>query len=152
MKSIFYTSSIFILVFISFKTEAQVLGVSECFSENDAFIGLDRKGWTSQIDDLSESYQIDFQIPEEPPFDCYEIEYVDISIDLSVDQNDISADCFLGYWTHVLDCVDHDRLWKALRSRNVQRPYIDLLRRLHDDQSTTVKTDKQSKLSMHNAE
>lgn len=88
--------------------EAQILGYSECFSEGEAFIGLDRKGWTSDVNEVSESYQFDFMLPEEPPFDCYELEYVDISISLSVNENNIIPECFLGFWTHVLECIDHD--------------------------------------------
>jgi len=88
--------------------EAQILGYSECFDQGDAFIGLDRKGWTNDVDEVSESYQFDFMLPEEPPFDCYELEYIDISISLSVNENNINPECFIGYWTHVMECIDHD--------------------------------------------
>lgn len=94
---------------ISSQLFSQILGYSECLNDSDAFIGLDRKGWTSNVDEVSESYQIDFPIPTESPFPCSELDRIEVSVDFSTDDNNIDPPgCFLGFWTHVLDCDSND--------------------------------------------
>jgi len=99
--------SIINLCFI-FQLSAQILGFSECLDENDAFIGLDRKGWTSQESRLSESYQLDFEIPDPSPLECHEISFINISISFSEELNNIPPNCFGGFWTHAILCDSHD--------------------------------------------
>ena len=47
--------------------------------------------------------------------------------------------CFIDY-TIVFDCVDHDKLWKALRQMGIPDDFICLLRNLYEDQEATVRT------------
>ena len=100
--------SLLVLLSVCKLANCQILGFSDCQNEGDAIIGLDRKGWTTQVSNVSESFQFDFEIPDPPPFDCYEIESIDVTIDLDIQDNMIDSDCFLGFWTHALACDDHD--------------------------------------------
>ena len=47
--------------------------------------------------------------------------------------------CFIDY-AIVFDCVDHDKLWKALRQMGIPDDFICLLRNLYEDQEATVRT------------
>ena len=47
--------------------------------------------------------------------------------------------CFIDY-TKGFDCVDHDKLWKALREMGIPDHLICLLRNLYAGQEATVKT------------
>ena len=47
--------------------------------------------------------------------------------------------CFIDY-TKAFDCVDHDKLWKALREMGIPDHYTCLLRNLYAGQETTVRT------------
>ena len=87
---------------------AQTLGFSECLDENDAFIGLDRKGWTSQVSNLSESFQFDFEIPDPSPLDCHKVSFINVSISFDETTNNIPPNCIAGFWTHALACDSND--------------------------------------------
>ena len=111
MKNTPELSLLFLLFFIIFgsKLNSQIIGFSECLDQNDAFIGLDRKGWTSNIDDVSESYQFDFQMPDPGPFDCHKISYISVSVSVDVNFNNIMpTDCYIGFWSHSLYCDSND--------------------------------------------
>ena len=47
--------------------------------------------------------------------------------------------CFINY-TKAFDCVDHDKLWKALREMGIQDHPTCLLRNLYADQKAKVRT------------
>ena len=47
--------------------------------------------------------------------------------------------CFIDY-TIVFDCVDHDKLWKALRQMGLPDHLTCLLRNLYAGQTATVRT------------
>ena len=70
-------------------------------------IALDRKAWSNNVDDVSESYQFNFEIPSVPPFECVKIDRVEFSVSASIDF-DNSGGCFSEFWTHVLNCSIHD--------------------------------------------
>ncbi|NNE13854.1 MAG: hypothetical protein HKN51_02680 [Saprospiraceae bacterium] len=90
---------------------AQIEGYSECLDDGDAFIGLDRKGWTTQVDDLSESYQFDFEIPDQPPLECHGVAYIEVDILFDNTLFNIDPACFLGFWTHAfIGCDNNDPL------------------------------------------
>ncbi|NNE26662.1 MAG: T9SS type B sorting domain-containing protein [Saprospiraceae bacterium] len=78
-----------------------------CQNEGDAIIGLDRKAWTSDIDDVSESYQLDFMIPENMPFSCTVLDRVEVTINGYSATNNIDPTCYLWLYTHALICDDH---------------------------------------------
>ncbi len=73
-----------------------------CLDEGDAFVGLDRKAWTGNVADVSESYQLDFQIPDVPPYECVVIDRVEFTIN-GYSSSDMSG-CVSINWTHVLNC------------------------------------------------
>lgn len=102
--------AIFLAFFIlSFNYLSGQLGpYVECLDEGDAFVGLDRKGWTNDISNASESYQLNFQIPENSPFDCALIDRVVFTINGFSDDASGSGGCFIQNWSHVLDCHDND--------------------------------------------
>ena len=79
----------------------------DCASESDAFIGLDRKAWTGDINAISESYQVNVDIPEVPNLTCAYLDYIEVSINGFTENNNIPPQCFLSYWTHALDCTDN---------------------------------------------
>ena len=99
--------SIINLGFIS-EISAQTLGFSACLDENDAFVGLDRKGWTSQTSKLSESFQFDFEIPDPSPLDCHKVSFINVSISFDETTNNIPPNCIGGFWTHALACDSND--------------------------------------------
>ncbi|MBT8229516.1 MAG: hypothetical protein KJO50_04600, partial [Bacteroidia bacterium] len=78
-----------------------------CKDESEAFIGLDRKAWTTDINDVSESYQINFDIPESQNFSCSILERIEVSINGYTDNNNIPSNCFLWLYTHALNCGDN---------------------------------------------
>jgi len=47
--------------------------------------------------------------------------------------------CFIDYMK-AFDCIDHDKLWKALREMGIPDPLTCLLRNLYAGQEATVKT------------
>ena len=47
--------------------------------------------------------------------------------------------CFIDY-TKAFDCVDHDKLWKALREMGIPDHLICLLRNQYVGQEATVRT------------
>ena len=47
--------------------------------------------------------------------------------------------CFIDY-TKAFDCVDHNKLWKALKEMGIPNHLTCLLRNLHVDQEATVRT------------
>ena len=47
--------------------------------------------------------------------------------------------CFIGY-AKVLDCVDHNKLWKILKETGIPDHQTCLLRNLYADQEATVRT------------
>ena len=47
--------------------------------------------------------------------------------------------CFIDY-AEAFYCVDHDKLWKALRQMGIPDDFICLLRNLYEDQEATVRT------------
>ena len=47
--------------------------------------------------------------------------------------------CFINY-TKAFDCIDHDKLWKALREMGISDHLTCLLRNLHEGQETTDRT------------
>ena len=47
--------------------------------------------------------------------------------------------CFIDY-TKAFDCVDHDKLWKALREMGIPDHLICLLRNLYVSQEATVRS------------
>ena len=47
--------------------------------------------------------------------------------------------CFIDY-AKAFDCVDHDKLWKALREMGIPDHLTCLLRYLYTGQETTVRT------------
>ena len=47
--------------------------------------------------------------------------------------------CFIVY-TKAFDCVDHDKLWKALREMGIPDRRTCLLRNLYTGQEATVRT------------
>ena len=78
-----------------------------CKDESEAFIGLDRKAWTSDINAVSESYQINFDIPDNQAFSCALLEWIEVSINGFSATNNIPPACFLWLWTHALNCSDN---------------------------------------------
>ena len=46
--------------------------------------------------------------------------------------------CFIDY-VKVFDCVDHDKLWKALRQMGISDHFTCLLRNLYVSQESTVR-------------
>jgi|GEM_PF-736011 len=102
----------FSMINIAFISEiySQTLGFSECLDDNDAFVGLDRKGWTSQLDNLSESYQFDFELPDPSPLDCHKISFINVSIAFDEATNNLPPSCIGGFWTHALACESNDPL------------------------------------------
>ncbi len=81
-----------------------------CVNQDDAFIGLDRKSWTTDMSVLSESYQNDVMIPLDPPngLECVTLTGAIVEISNHSENNNIDAafpGCYLSLWTHVLeDC------------------------------------------------
>ena len=47
--------------------------------------------------------------------------------------------CFIDY-TKAFDCIDHDKLWSALRELGVPAHMVQLIRSLYADQEATVRT------------
>ena len=47
--------------------------------------------------------------------------------------------CFINY-TKALDCVDHDKGWKALKETGIPKHLTCLLRNLYAGQEATVRT------------
>ena len=47
--------------------------------------------------------------------------------------------CFIDY-TKTFDCVDHNKLWKALREMVIPDQLSSLLRNLYEGQEATVRT------------
>ena len=47
--------------------------------------------------------------------------------------------CFISY-TKAFDCVDHDKLWKALREMEIPDDFICLLRNLYVGQEAIIRT------------
>ena len=47
--------------------------------------------------------------------------------------------CFIDY-TKAFDCVDHNKLWKALKEMGIPDHLTCLLRNLYADQEATVRT------------
>ena len=47
--------------------------------------------------------------------------------------------CFINY-TKTFDCVDHDKLWKALRKKGIPDHLTYLLRNLYAGQEVTLRT------------
>ena len=78
-----------------------------CQNASDAIIGLDRKAWTTNIDDVSESYQLDFMIPENMPFSCTVLDRVEVTINGFSATNNVDPTCYLWLYTHALICDDH---------------------------------------------
>jgi len=96
-----------IIAFVTIITSdicSQLPPITICQDDNDAIVGLDRKAWTSNVDDVSESYQLDFIIPDNPPYECVSIDRVTFTINGFMDDNNIPPDCFSSNWTHVLNC------------------------------------------------
>ena len=80
----------------------------ECMDEGDAFVGLDRKGWTSDINRISESYQLNFQIPQNSPYECALIDRVVFTVNGFSGDLSNSRGCIDLNFTHVLDCHSND--------------------------------------------
>lgn len=78
-----------------------------CKNESEAFIGLDRKEWTNDMSIISESYQINFDIPESQNFSCSVLERIEVSINGFSATNNVPSECYLWLWTHALDCDDN---------------------------------------------
>jgi len=80
--------------------------------EGQAFVGIDRKDWTPNIDEVSESYMLDFNIPDAPPIECLKIESVTFSVNnFNVDFNNIMPpECFLFYFINILECDSNSPL------------------------------------------
>ena len=61
------------------------------------------------------------------------------SIENAWEFQQISYLCFIDY-TKAFDCIDHDKLWKALREMGIPDHLTCLLRNLYAGQEATVKT------------
>ena len=61
------------------------------------------------------------------------------SIENAREFQQISYLCFIDY-TKAFDCIDHDKLWKALREMGIPDHLTCLLRNLYAGQDATVKT------------
>ena len=57
----------------------------------------------------------------------------------------------INLWTAAVDfqkafdSVSHDKLWYTLARQDIPQPYIQLIRKLYEDQTGTVKTDRVSR-------
>lgn len=76
--------------------------------QDEAFVGLDRKAWTSDVSETSESYQITFDIPENQQGACSVLDNIEVSINGFNATNNIPNPCYLFLWTHALNCADND--------------------------------------------
>ncbi|MDA8693129.1 gliding motility-associated C-terminal domain-containing protein [Saprospiraceae bacterium] len=94
-------------LFIVVPSYGQLPPFEDSQNESDAFVGLDRKAWTPNINNVSESYQFNFEIPADPPYECVKIDRVEFTVTADIDFNN-SGGCFSGFYTHVLDCDIHD--------------------------------------------
>jgi len=88
-------------------TYSQISPYEICLDEGSAFIGLDRKNWTSDLSQLSESYQLDFQVPDPNPDDCIRISSIDFNVVDFSGSDSTPPGCFLSNFTNLVLCNDH---------------------------------------------
>jgi len=87
-------------------TYSQISPYEICMDDGLATVALDRKAWTSDLSKLSESYQLDFQIPDPNPEDCSRIASIDFAVNYSGNDG-TPPGCFLFDFTNVVDCNSH---------------------------------------------
>ncbi len=101
MKAIYVTIS---WLFITSQLCGQLAPYTVCLDDGDADIGLDRKDWSDCGNSASDSYRLNFQVPDQPPFECAVIEEIRFIVSGFSDTDNTASGCFLFNYTNVVDC------------------------------------------------
>jgi len=112
-------------------------------------IGKDRKAWNPDPAVASESYQYNFDIPDEHPdnLECISLIGLEIEIVTLSETNNMGSGCSLGYFSHLLTCSDFghfvcpdDVVWDSGGFSTAVMPLVSVTdeKDLEDIQGTTI--------------